>query len=118
MKTELRERRARPSGSARSRRAPTWARTARSTASEGLKKLHEVAAFTPDYDFNFVRDGRRDFGQEEPEPLTHRELFGERGAEIGRALGNQAAGRYIGEAIGSAVNATVGPVDPNDVDRR
>ena len=23
----------------------------RSTASEGLKKLHEVAAFTPDYDF-------------------------------------------------------------------
>ena len=51
MKTELRERRARPSGSARSRRAPTWARTARSTASEGLKKLHEVAAFTPDYDF-------------------------------------------------------------------
>ena len=70
---------------------------------------------TPDYDFNFVRDGRRDFGQEEPEPYTHRELYGERGAEIGRALGSQATGRYIGEAIGSAVNATVGPVDPNDI---
>ena len=54
-------------------------------------------------------------GQEEPEPYTHRELYGERGAEIGRALGSQATGRYIGEAIGSAVNATVGPVDPNDI---